>query len=32
VSPLAKGIVAGFGVHSYLLSLRAAVMLVQDKG
>ena len=25
VSPLAKGIVAGFGVHSYLLGLRAAV-------
>ncbi len=24
VSPLAKGIVAGFGVHSYLLGLRAA--------
>lgn len=32
VSPLAKGIVAGFGVHSYLLSLRAAATLVQDKG
>jgi 3-dehydroquinate dehydratase II len=32
VSPLAKGIIAGFGVHSYLLSLRAAVTLVQDKG
>lgn len=29
VSPLAKGIIAGFGVHSYLLSLRAAVTLVQ---
>ncbi len=25
VSPLARGIVAGFGVHSYLLGLRAAV-------
>ncbi len=32
VSPLAKGIVAGFGVHSYLLSLRAAVTLITDKG
>jgi 3-dehydroquinate dehydratase II len=32
VSPLAKGIVAGFGVHSYLLSLRAAVTLIEDKG
>ena len=28
VSPLAKGIVAGFGVHSYLLGLRAAAELV----
>ncbi len=25
ISPLARGIVAGFGVHSYLLGLRAAV-------
>jgi 3-dehydroquinate dehydratase II len=32
VSPLAKGIIAGFGVHSYLLSLRAAATLVQDQG
>jgi 3-dehydroquinate dehydratase-2 len=32
VSPLAKGIIAGFGVHSYLLSLRAAATLMQDKG
>ena len=31
VSPLAKGIIAGFGVHSYLLSLRAAVTLITDK-
>jgi 3-dehydroquinate dehydratase II len=30
VSPLAKGIVAGFGFHSYLLSLRAAVALLTD--
>ncbi len=32
VSPLAKGIIAGFGVHSYLLSLRAAATLIEDKG
>jgi 3-dehydroquinate dehydratase-2 len=32
VSPLAKGIVAGFGVHSYLLSLRAAATLLQEQG
>jgi 3-dehydroquinate dehydratase-2 len=32
VSPLAKGIVAGFGVHSYLLGLRAAVTAIQEKG
>ena len=25
ISPLAKGIIVGFGVHSYLLGLRAAV-------
>jgi 3-dehydroquinate dehydratase-2 len=31
VSPLAKGIVAGLGVHSYLLSLRAAVTAIQDE-
>jgi 3-dehydroquinate dehydratase-2 len=31
VSPLAKGIIAGFGVHSYLLSLRAAVTIITDK-
>ena len=31
VSPLAKGIVAGFGVHSYLLSLRAAVEVLSAK-
>jgi len=28
VSPLARGMVAGFGVHSYLLSLRAAAALL----
>jgi 3-dehydroquinate dehydratase-2 len=28
VSPLAKGIVAGFGLNSYLLSLRAAAELI----
>ena len=32
VSPLAKGIIAGFGVDSYLLSLQAAATLIQDKG
>jgi len=32
VSPLAKGMVAGFGVHSYLLSLRAAVTSIEGKG
>jgi 3-dehydroquinate dehydratase-2 len=32
VSPLAKGIIAGFGVNSYLLSLRAAAELISDKG
>ena len=32
VSPLAKGIIAGFGVHSYLLSLRAAATLIQAQG
>lgn len=31
VSPLAKGIIAGFGVHSYLLSLRAAVEVISAK-
>jgi 3-dehydroquinate dehydratase-2 len=31
VSPLAKGIIAGFGVHSYLLSLRAAVEVISGK-
>ena len=29
VSPLAKGIVAGFGVHSYLLGLRAAAEMIK---
>ncbi len=29
VSPLAKGIIAGFGLNSYLLSLRAAAELVK---
>jgi 3-dehydroquinate dehydratase II len=29
VSPLAKGIVAGFGVHSYLLGLRAVAELIK---
>ena len=28
VSPLARGIVAGFGVESYLLGLRAAATVV----
>ena len=32
VSPLAKGIIVGFGVNSYLLSLRAAAELISDKG
>jgi 3-dehydroquinate dehydratase-2 len=32
VSPLAKGMIAGFGVHSYLLSLRAAATLIQAQG
>lgn len=32
VSPLAKGIIAGFGVHSYLLSVRAAATLIQAQG
>ena len=32
VSPLAKGIVAGFGLESYLLGLRAAVSLVGTGG
>jgi 3-dehydroquinate dehydratase II len=32
VSPLAKGIVAGLGVHSYLLGLRAAVTAIQGNG
>lgn len=31
ISPLAKGIIAGFGLHSYLLSLRAAWELISDK-
>jgi 3-dehydroquinate dehydratase-2 len=31
VSPLAKGIIAGFGVHSYLLSLRAAATLLAEQ-
>ena len=30
VSPLAKGIIAGFGVQSYLLGLRAAVELLKE--
>jgi 3-dehydroquinate dehydratase-2 len=30
VSPLAKGIVAGFGAHSYLLGLRAAAEVIKD--
>jgi 3-dehydroquinate dehydratase-2 len=29
VSPLAKGIIAGFGVQTYLLGLRAAVELIR---
>ena len=28
ISPLAKGIIAGFGVDSYLLGLRAAAQLL----
>ncbi len=32
VSPLAKGIIAGFGVQSYLLSLRAAAALLSGQG
>jgi 3-dehydroquinate dehydratase-2 len=31
ISPLAKGIIAGFGLQSYLLSLRAAEALVSEK-
>jgi len=31
VSPLAKGIIAGFGVQSYLLGLRAAVELTKEQ-
>jgi 3-dehydroquinate dehydratase II len=31
VSPLAKGIIAGFGVQSYLLGLRAAVELTKEE-
>ncbi|KAL1515847.1 hypothetical protein AB1Y20_002462 [Prymnesium parvum] len=31
VSPLANGIVAGFGMQSYLLGLRAAVTLINNK-
>ena len=31
VSPLAKGIVAGFGVESYLLGLRAAVSVIYSQ-
>jgi len=30
VAPLAKGQIAGFGVHSYLLGLRAAVELLKE--
>ena len=30
VSPLARGIIAGFGVQSYLLGLRAAVELIKE--
>jgi len=32
ISPLAKGIIAGFGLQSYLLSLRAAEALLSEKG
>ena len=32
VSPLAKGIVAGFGLDSYLLGLRAAAQLLGSGG
>jgi 3-dehydroquinate dehydratase-2 len=31
VAPLAKGQIAGFGIDSYLLGLRAAVVLVGEK-
>jgi 3-dehydroquinate dehydratase-2 len=30
VSPLAKGLICGFGVNSYLLGLRAAVASIQE--
>jgi 3-dehydroquinate dehydratase-2 len=30
IGPLAKGQIAGFGVHSYLLGLRAAVELIKE--
>ena len=32
ISPLAKGIIAGFGLQSYLLCLRAAEALLSEKG
>ncbi len=32
VSPLAKGLICGFGVHSYLLGLRAACELLKEQG
>ena len=31
VAPLANGQILGFGVHSYLLGLRAAVKLVEEE-
>jgi 3-dehydroquinate dehydratase-2 len=30
VSPLAKGVIVGFGLHSYLLGLRAAVESIKE--
>lgn len=32
VSPLAVGLICGFGVHSYLLGLRAACGLLKEQG
>jgi 3-dehydroquinate dehydratase-2 len=32
ISPLAKGLICGFGVHSYLLGLRAACELLKEGG